>query len=399
MMHEIDVPYEEKSSPQPHGDPAAESPGDDPPLSSRPQGVILIDVYGTDEDDDADSAAVEKADENLQDGEPSKGGGGGAVSGADDPELTGESSELLRAHRDPDPPLEVAPGRSKWVKLRSTIKVACAFAPSVRKRQQLERQDSFMKRFSTRQAGNQYTGESNDGSVGGLEESRSKERETKAPMNFVINPDETFMFVWLTGLTCAVLYNLWTCIAREAFPEIHEGFEPLWFTADALCDLVYLLDVVVQLRTGYLEHGLIVYNSLKLTKHYVYSRDFVLDAVSLIPLDLVQIYTGVHPIIRFPRFLKAYRLIRFIYMVETRTAFPNMWRVANLSHVLFLGCHWFAAFYFLISKAERFSTSWSYPPPQGEYASVTQKYLRSLYWSTLTLTTIGDLQSPESNWE
>lgn len=394
MMHEIDVPCDKKALPQP---PDTESHADS--LSSTPQGVILIDVFGTDDDDDddEDDTALEKTEENLKDGELSK-GGGGAVSGADDLEQTGESSELLTAHRGPDQPPEVARGRSKWVKLRSTIKVACAFTPSVRKRQQLERQDSFLKRFSTRQAGSQYMEESNGGKEG-QEENQSKETETKPPMNFVINPDETFMFVWLTGLTCAVLYNLWTCIAREAFPEIHEGFEPLWFTADALCDLVYLLDVVVQLRTGYLERGLIVYDSLKLTKHYVYSRDFVLDALSLVPLDLVQIYIGIHPIIRFPRFLKAYRLYRFVYMVETRTAFPNMWRVANLSHVLFLGCHWFAAFYFLISKAERFSTSWSYPQPIGEYASVTQKYLRSLYWSTLTLTTIGDLQSPESNWE
>ena len=102
---------------------------------------------------------------------------------------------------------------------------------------------------------------------------------------------------------------------------------------------------------------------------------------------------------RFPRFLKAYRLYRFVHMVETRTAYPNLWRVVNLSHVLFLGCHWFAAFYYLISKAEGFQTTWGYPPPEGAQASVTQKYLRSLYWSTLTLTTIGDLQSPQLNIE
>jgi len=109
-------------------------------------------------------------------------------------------------------------------------------------------------------------------------------------------------------------------------------------------------------------------------------------------------------------------------MVETRTVFPNMWRVANLTHILFLGSHWFAAFYFLISSAEGFCSQWGYPRPVGNYAGVRsnfssnpnpnsnrrpvgnyssglQKYLRSLYWSTLTLTTIGDLQPPETNWE
>lgn len=339
------------------------APHNDPPHDHQTaEGCVLTNAPGTDED--------------------ARGGGPPAVE---------ESSELIGS--------VPSVGRSKWVKLRSTIKVACAFAPSTRRRQHLERQDSFLKRFSTRQREEATGGHPAEAtrSKGGTEEEGDGDRTV--PEKLVINPDESFMFAWLTGLTCTVLYNLWTCIAREAFPEIRAGFESLWFAADALCDLVYLLDVVVQLRTGYLERGLIVYDAGKLVRHYVWSRDFVLDAVSLIPLDLVQIYVGVHPLIRFPRFVKAYRLCRFVYMVETRTAYPNMWRVANLSHVLFLGCHWFAAFYFLISKAEQFRSAWGYPLPVGEYASVTQKYLRSLYWSTLTLTTIGDLQSPESNWE
>lgn len=40
-----------------------------------------------------------------------------------------------------------------------------------------------------------------------------------------------------------------------------------------------------------------------------------------------------------------------------------------------------------------------YPYRPGEYATLTRKYLGSLYWSTLTLTTIGDLPTPETNAE
>jgi len=196
------------------------------------------------------------------------------------------------------------------------------------------------------------------------------------------------------------LYNVWTCIAREAFPEFQSFSHTIWFTADLACDLIYLADIVVQFRTGYLERGLVVYDSTKLALHYVKSRNFVLDVLSMTPLDYVlQPHIGSHPLIRFPRFLKSYRLVRFVYMVETRTVYPNMWRVANLTHILFLGSHWFAAFYFLISSAEGFHSQWGYPRPVGNYSSGLQKYLRSLYWSTLTLTTIGDLQPPETNWE
>ena len=217
--------------------------------------------------------------------------------------------------------------------------------------------------------------------------------------NYIISPDGRFMFCWMTALTAAVLYNLWTCIAREAFPELREGVEPLWFAADALADLIYVVDIWVQTRTGYLERGLVVYNLRLLALRYVHSRSFALDIICLLPFDLLQLRVGLHPLLRAPRFLKTYRLCRFVYMVETRAVFPNIWRVVNLSHVLFLGCHWFAAFYFLISKAGGFRGDWGYPTPVGDHAGVAKKYLRSLHWSTLTLTTIGDLPPPETNWE
>ena len=295
-----------------------------------------------------------------------------------------------------------------WAKLRTTVKVAGAVNHTTggaaggggkkrRKQSTLMRQDSFLKRFSTRHGGT-TTQDGEDNEVA-IQKIATKEKEQKKNLRFVINPDENFMFAWLAVLTIAVLYNLWTCIAREAFPDIQIGYEIIWFVTDGVCDLVYLMDIAVQLRTGYLERGLIVFNAAKLAKHYIYSKFFIIDMLSLLPLDLVQLFIGIHPIVRFPRFLKAYRSYRFAYMVETRTVYPNMWRVANLSHVLFLGSHWFAAFYFMISKAENFKGGWGYPEPVGDFSSVTRMYLKSLYWSTLTLTTIGDLPPPEENWE
>jgi len=110
----------------------------------------------------------------------------------------------------------------------------------------------------------------------------------------------------LKRVTATVLYNLWTCIAREAFPDIRSFSDTVWFIADVACDLIYVVDIIIQFRTGYLERGLVVYDSTKLALHYVRSRSFVLDVLSLVPLDYVlQPYIGAHPLIRFPRFLKS----------------------------------------------------------------------------------------------
>lgn len=94
-----------------------------------------------------------------------------------------------------------------------------------------------------------------------------------------------------------------------------------------------------------------------------------------------------------------YRIYDYYYMVESRTVYPNLWRVVNLVHILLILAHWFGCFYFLLSEAENFQGEWVYPYRPGDYATLSRKYLGSLYWSTLTLTTIGDLPTPETNAE
>ncbi|XP_045503712.1 uncharacterized protein LOC123700519 isoform X2 [Colias croceus] len=286
----------------------------------------------------------------------------------------------------------------RWMKLRTTVQLSSA----IQKKPPLKREDSFLKRFSTRQIPETQETVEDTGSEGATGEHRSttrqRRRKVRAPRT-VVNPDENFYFYWLWLITLCVLYNLWTLIVRQSFPELQVMCHYFWVTCDGLGDLVFALDLVVQLRTGYLEQGLMVYDSKKLAKHYLTSRSFLLDIAALTPLDLLQLKIGTNPIIRFPRFLKVYRAVSCYYIVESRTVYPNFWRVINLIHILLILAHWFGCFYFLLSEAEGFQGDWAYPHRPGDYATLTRKYLGSLYWSTLTLTTIGDLPTPETNAE
>ncbi|CAG9791329.1 unnamed protein product [Diatraea saccharalis] len=250
----------------------------------------------------------------------------------------------------------------RWMKLRTTVQLSSA----IQKKPPLKREDSFLKRFSTRQTPATQETVEDTGSEGATGEPRStnrqRRRKVRAPRT-VVNPDENFYFYWLWLITLCVLYNLWTLIVRQSFPELQ------------------------------------VYDSKKLAKHYLTSRSFLLDIASLTPLDLLQLKIGTNPIIRFPRFFKVYRAVSCYYIVESRTVYPNFWRVINLIHILLILAHWFGCFYFLLSEAEGFQGDWAYPHRPGDYATLTRKYLGSLYWSTLTLTTIGDLPTPETNAE
>ncbi|VEN51354.1 unnamed protein product [Callosobruchus maculatus] len=286
----------------------------------------------------------------------------------------------------------------RWMKLRTTVQISSAISA---KKPPLKREDSFLQRFSTRQIPEaQETVEDTGSECGAADDHdnlrrRRKRRQPKT----VVNPDSNFYFYWLLILTVCVLYNMWTLIVRESFPELQDMISTFWLSCDLASDVVFVLDLAVQLRTGYLEQGLMVFDSRKLACHYLKSRAFLLDLAALCPLEMLQFRLGWHPLLRFPRFLKVYRAVNYYYMVESRTVWPNLWRVVNLIHILLILAHWFGCFYFLLSEAEGFQGEWVYPYRPGDYATLSRKYLGSLYWSTLTLTTIGDLPTPETNAE
>lgn len=87
-----------------------------------------------------------------------------------------------------------------------------------------------------------------------------------------------------------------------------------WICSDVISDLVFIMDIGVQLRTGYLEQGLMVYNYKKLAGHYLKSRAFLFDLASLTPLDILQLRIGAQPMLRFPRFLKVSRILLYIFL-------------------------------------------------------------------------------------
>ncbi|XP_041456982.1 cyclic nucleotide-gated channel cone photoreceptor subunit alpha-like isoform X2 [Lytechinus variegatus] len=102
-----------------------------------------------------------------------------------------------------------------------------------------------------------------------IELSKKEQNEQKKT---IVVPDGDFLLYWLTVVSIAVVYNLWVLIAREAWPELQDKSPVGWFLADYFCDFIYILDIVVQARTAYLEHGLHVVDEKKLLRHYVRSR-------------------------------------------------------------------------------------------------------------------------------
>lgn len=135
----------------------------------------------------------------------------------------------------------------------------------------------------------------------------------------------------------------------------------------------------------------------KLRKNYMKTKTFYIDIASILPTDLFYLMHGGLdiPYVRFNRLLRAKRLFEFFDRTETRTSFTNMFRILHLVLYILIIIHWNACIYFAISAAIGFgSDTWVYANITNASSELSRMYIYSFYWSTLTLTTIGETPAP-----
>ncbi|XP_052537918.1 cGMP-gated cation channel alpha-1 [Tympanuchus pallidicinctus] len=230
---------------------------------------------------------------------------------------------------------------------------------------------------------------------------KEKDEEKKKDI-FIIDPAGNMYYNWLFCITMPVMYNWTMIIARACFDELQNDYLPVWFIVDYVSDIIYIADMFVRTRTGYLEQGLLVKEEQKLKEKYKSSLQFKLDFLSIIPTDLLYFKLGLnYPELRINRLLRVARMFEFFQRTETRTNYPNIFRISNLVMYIVIIIHWNACVYYSISKAIGFGAdTWVYPnTSHPEFARLTRKYVYSLYWSTLTLTTIGETPPPVQDSE
>ncbi|XP_019381151.1 PREDICTED: cyclic nucleotide-gated cation channel alpha-3 isoform X1 [Gavialis gangeticus] len=230
----------------------------------------------------------------------------------------------------------------------------------------------------------------------------NEDKQTKKKEVLVIDPSSNLYYRWLSIIAAPVFYNWYILVCRACFDELQMDHIKLWLLLDYCSDMVYVFDTLIRFRTGFLEQGLLVRDEKKLRERYTSTVQFKLDMLSLVPTDLAYFKFGLnYPELRFNRLLRFSRLFEFFDRTETRTNYPNIFRIGNLVLYILIIIHWNACIYFAISKMIGFGTdSWVYPNiSHPEYGRLSRKYIYSLYWSTLTLTTIGETPPPVKDEE
>ncbi|XP_045544737.1 cyclic nucleotide-gated cation channel alpha-3 isoform X3 [Salmo salar] len=265
---------------------------------------------------------------------------------------------------------------------------------------EVERPDSFLERFRGPELKEASSRESNAQSLGYPD--RVRKRKTAEKEIWIMDPSADHYYRWLTIIAAPCFYNLMILVTRACFNELQSTYTTLWIVLDYTSDLIYYTDTFVRSRTGFLEQGLLVKDNKKLRDKYKSTPQFKWDMISMIPTDLLFLKVGFnYPELRLNRLAKMNRLFEFFDRTETRTSFPNIFRISNLVLYILIIIHWNACIFFAISKTIGFgSDTWVYPNiSHPEHGRLARKYIYCLYWSTLTLTTIGETPPPVRDFE
>ncbi|XP_016160796.1 PREDICTED: cyclic nucleotide-gated cation channel alpha-4 [Ficedula albicollis] len=219
--------------------------------------------------------------------------------------------------------------------------------------------------------------------------------------NWTLDPAGDWHYRWISLMVLPILYNWVVLILRCCFPEVQEAHTGLWQVLDGLSDALYLLDIAVHCHTGFLEDGIPVRDVSRTRRRYLGSWTFSWDVLAVLPTELLCLLPGVPrvpgvPAARANRCLRVPRLFEAFDRCETRTGWPNVFRMAKLMLYLLLGIHWHGCLYFALSAHLGLGADpWVCPSS----ARPLRRYLHSFYFSTLVLAMVGDTPSPQREEE
>ena len=239
--------------------------------------------------------------------------------------------------------------------------------------------------------------------------------------NDLINPAKNVYFYWLAIIAITILYNLVFSLARAAFWQLDDKFYLPWFLIfDIIADCIYLLDIYIKSRTTYIVNGLFIEKASEVAKNYFRNwKKFAFDIFTFLPFDHVftllkynliigeNFPLGTGPLLRLNRLLKIPKIFQFLDRAETRTHYPNCFRIMELCGYILVIVHTNACIYFGMSRYIGLgSDRWVYPPQGTGWqtnttlsSKLTEQYVYCLYWSTVVLTAIGEAPTPTRNIE
>ena len=178
--------------------------------------------------------------------------------------------------------------------------------------------------------------------------STTRRTHSSRRFTFIFDPSGRLAYWWTSIISLAFLYNFWIIIFRFSFHELTHENLLIWFIFDYSCDFLYLMDIMFNFRTAYLEEGVLQTDPIKLRHYYMNTTRFYIDCLCLMPLDFLYLSIGFKSIVRLFRLVKIYRFWSFLDRTERHTNYPNLFRTIVMIHYLLAIFHWNACLIYIL---------------------------------------------------
>ncbi|KAM0973815.1 potassium channel KAT3-like [Malus sylvestris] len=215
---------------------------------------------------------------------------------------------------------------------------------------------------------------------------------------FVIAPYDRRYRWWQAFLVVLVIFSAWASPFELAFKKVATGS---LLPVDLVVDAFFAVDIILTFFVAYLDKStyLLVLDHKKIALRYVTRIYFPLDVASTLPFQVIyRIFTGnMHhrQVFGFINMLRLWRLRRVSELfkrLEKDTRFSYFWvRYIKLICVTLFAVHSSGCFYFwMATHHKQAKDTWIGSQINDfDHRSIWLCYTYSIYWATVTLTTVG----------
>ncbi|KAF5748236.1 potassium channel KAT3 [Tripterygium wilfordii] len=215
---------------------------------------------------------------------------------------------------------------------------------------------------------------------------------------YVIVPYDRRYRLWQALLVVLVVYSAWASPFELAFKAAAGG---ALMYVDLVVDVFFTIDIILTFFVAYLDTSsyLLVDDHKKIALRYITSLWFVMDVASTLPFQFIyRVFTGEMQngqAFGFLNLLRLWRLRRVSELfkrLEKDTIFSYFWtRLSKLICVILFVVHSAGCFYYWLAAHHKVpENTWIGAQVHDfKHRSVWLGYTYSLYWSIVTLTTVG----------
>ena len=182
------------------------------------------------------------------------------------------------------------------------------------------------------------------------------------------------LFIFLLATYCSIDITFWIL-----FPYNQVGF---FFFFEIFISVAFFVDLLLNFRTSYYKNEIQVTEPIQIAKKYLGSW-FLLDLLSIPPLELFVEYEIVpHDFV----FLCVFRFLRIIKLTNS-IRFKRTWGMHEFDSTSFMRLGFLI--YWISIFAHWTACGWITIGGGNPDVDNTTRYIRAIYWSVTTLTTIG----------